>query len=338
EDVLELPVYVRNETASSKTATVTLNIPEALTLEGLSSQKITISPKTKETVTFKITSKGIEGGFPVSIDMHSGDHTDRLNHTINVRPIGFPMRYSFSAKDLDKTVSFSIDDAEQNSIKAELKAYPDILSDLFAGAESILSEPHGCFEQASSSTFPHILALEYLRQSGLSKQETENVALKYMDNGYKKLTAYEIKGGCFEWFGQPPAHEGLTAYGMLQFSEMKKVYPAVSDDVIERTSKWLRDRRNGRGGFLQSKGKYGFSSASEEVTNAYIVYALTEIGEINIVPEYTQAYAEVIKSKDMYRMALLACAASNLGKHNDYKTLVDQFVEKIEKNGFDHLK
>lgn len=338
EDVMELPVYIRNETPASKTATVTLNIPDALMLEGLSSRKVSINPKTRETITFKIKSKSVQGEFPISIDVQSGDHNDRLDHVIMVRPIGFPMRYSFSAKELAKSVSFSIEDAEQNSIKAELTAFPDILSDLFAGAESILREPHGCFEQVSSSTFPNILALQYLRQSGLSKPETENVALKYIAEGYKQLIAYEIKGGGFEWFGHPPAHEGLTAYGILQFSEMKKVYPEVSDHVIDRTRKWLLSRRNGKGGFSQSKGKYGFSSASEEVTNAYIVYALTEIGERDIVPEYTQAYSEVLKSKDMYRMALLACAASNLGKHHDYKTLIDLFVEKIDRNGFDHLK
>jgi hypothetical protein len=164
------------------------------------------------------------------------------------------------------------------------------------------------------------------------------LALGYIANGYEKLIAYEIKGGGFEWFGHPPAHEGLTAYGLLQFSEMKKVFTGVNDDVIIRTRQWLLDRKNGKGGFKQSSGKYGFSSASEEVTNAYIVYALSETGTRDILPEYNKAFAEVSNSRDMYRMALVACAANNLGRLQDYTSLVDQFKENIQKTGFNNFR
>ena len=34
---------------------------------------------------------------------------------------------------------------------------------------------------------------------------------------------YEVSGGGFEWFGNNPAHEALTAYGLLQFHDMAKV-------------------------------------------------------------------------------------------------------------------
>ncbi|HEX6226018.1 MAG TPA: MG2 domain-containing protein, partial [Chryseolinea sp.] len=338
EDVLKLPIYVNNETSSSKTVNVTLNLPDGLSLDGSSSKNIEIKPKTRGTVWFTIRPNGTPGNYPISIVIRSEKFTDQLIHNIQVRPIGFPMRISFSAKEMDKTVKFDIRDVEQNSVKAELTAFPDILSDLFVGAESILREPHGCFEQVSSSTFPNILALQFLKESGLSKPDVEKLALRYISNGYDKLMAYEIKGGGFEWFGHPPAHEGLTAYGLLQFSEMKKVFTGVDDDVISRTRQWLLDRKNGKGGFKQSTGKYGFSAASEDVTNAYIVYALSEIGTREIMPEYMKAYDEVVKSKDMYRMALIACAAYNLEREEDYLALIELFKIKIQSSGFNSFK
>lgn len=338
EDVLKLAVNIKNETSGMKTGIVTLNLPEAFSIEESFVRNVNLKPKSTETLWFTLKSKGTQGEFPISIKLESANFSDEINHKIHVKPVGFPMRFSFSSKELDKTVRFSIPDAEKNSVKAELTAFPDVLSDLFVGAESILREPYGCFEQVSSSTFPNILALQFLRQSGLSKPNIEKQALGYIKNGYSRLTAYEIKSGGFEWFGHPPAHEGLTAYGLLQFSEMKKVYPGVDEKMMDRTRQWLLSRRNGKGGFKQSAGKYGFSAASEDVTNAYMTYALSETGTKEILREYDHALAEVLRSQDMYRMALVACTAFNLGKNEDYANLVKHFKEKVQTNGFANLK
>jgi hypothetical protein len=120
---------------------------------------------------------------------------------------------------------------------------------------------------------------------------------------------------------------------------MKKVFfSGVDEKMMDRTCEWLLKRRNGKGGFKQSAGKYGFSAASEDVTNAYITYALSETGTKEIVPEYNQALAEVLKSKDMYRMALVACTAFNLGKNDDYANLIQNFKEKVQETGFENFK
>lgn len=338
EDVLKLPVRIKNETTSVLSGKLTLNLPPELLAQESPERELTIQPKSTETLWFTITPQGIEGEFPISIKLESKSHNDELNHIIRVHPIGFPVRLSFSSKDLDKSIQFSIQDAEKNTLKAELTAFPDLLSDLFTGAESILREPHGCFEQVSSSTFPNILALQFLKQSGLLNPTIEKQALSYIRNGYKKLTAYEIKGGGFEWFGAPPAHEGLTAYGLLQFYEMQKVFSDVDDQMMRRTTDWLLSNRNGKGGYKQHAGKYGFSGASEDVTNTYITYALSETGTKDILLEYTRAFSEAIKSKDMYRMALVATTAHNLEKKDDYNRLVNDFKTIINSVGFNNLK
>lgn len=338
EDTLRLPVHVKNETLSTLSGKITIILPGGLTVQELATKKVEVKAQSSEIFWFTISSKGIEGEFPISINLESPHYQDKIEHVIRVQPIGFPVTLSFSSRELDKTVLFAINNAEQGTMKAELTAFPDVLSDLFTGAESILREPHGCFEQVSASTFPNILALQFLKQSGLIRPDVEKRALTYIQNGYKQLMAYEISGGGFEWFGHPPAHEGLTAYGLVEFHEMKKVYDKVDEKMVDRTRNWLLSRRLGNGKFKQNAGKYGFSAASEAVTNAYITYALSETGTKEILPEYQLALTEALQSKDMYRMALIAIASYNLGKVEDYNTLVKIFKETIDVSGFDRIK
>jgi alpha-2-macroglobulin-like protein len=338
EDVLKLPIRVRNETSAELTGELTVSLPHELEMTESSIRKIAVQPKTTETVWVTVRPKGIEGEFPISIKLVSGEYADEMKQMIRIRPIGFPARISFSGKQLERDVHFAIRDAERNSIRAEMNAFPDVLSDLFTGAESILREPHGCFEQVSSSTFPNILVLQFLNQSGMGDDASKKRALNFIRSGYSQLAAYEIKGGGFEWFGHPPSHEGLTAYGLMEFHEMSQVFDGVDDAMLERTRKWLLSRKNGQGGFRQNAGKYGFSGASEAVTNAYVTYALSETGTNDILPEYHHAYDEVLKSNDMYRMALVAGTAFNLGKMADYNKLVRIFTDKVSASGFSNLK
>ncbi|HEY6179087.1 MAG TPA: hypothetical protein VIX73_31755, partial [Kofleriaceae bacterium] len=94
--------------------------------------------------------------------------------------------------------------------------------------------------------------------------------------GYKLLTGYETKQKGYEWFGQTPGHEALTAYGLMEFADMAKVYD-VDHAMVERTADWLMSRRNHKGGFQRSSEALdSFGRAGETTTNAYIMWALAE--------------------------------------------------------------
>ena len=56
--------------------------------------------------------------------------------------------------------------------------------------------------------------------------------------GYQRLLTFEVPGGGFSWFGNAPANKILTAYGLMEFHDMAKVYD-VDPRVIARTSDWL---------------------------------------------------------------------------------------------------
>jgi alpha-2-macroglobulin-like protein len=338
EDTLLLPVMVKNSTSAPLEAQLSLSVSEGLKVLTPTELSFKVEPLKTGTVHLKVVADNIAGEFPIVIKVKADNFQDEIKHAISVHPVGFPVRMSFSGKQLDKEVRFHISDLEQGSLKAEAMVFTDVLADLFTGAESILRQPHGCFEQVSSSTFPNILALQFLKESGQSRPDLEKRAMAYIESGYKQLAAYEIKGGGFEWFGHPPAHEALTAFGLIEFYEMQKVFDGVSASMLKRTRDWILSRRKGDGTFSQTNGKYGFSSASSTVNNAYLVYALAETGTTDLEKEYGSSLDEAWKSGDMYRMALMANAADALQKRDDHAKLVNEFIRQAISSGFATMK
>ena len=125
------------------------------------------------------------------------------------------------------------DDAIEGSVKAIVKIYPSSFSQVVEGLDSIFQRPYGCFEQTSSTTYPNVLALEYLRRTNKTIPAVEVKARQYIHLGYQRLLSFEVSGGGFDWFGDPPANTTLTAYGLMEFLDMAAVHDVDADLIIE---------------------------------------------------------------------------------------------------------
>jgi hypothetical protein len=177
--------------------------------------------------------------------------------------------------------------------------------------------------------------LRLLKEYKINDAALLSRASKLLDRGYKRLLRYEIQGGGFEWFGNGPAHESLTAYGLLQFTAMKKVYP-VSEALLSRTRQWLLSRRDGKGGFLFSSRAYGaFGRASHPVHHNYITYALAESGARDIKQELkiAQEYAKTTHDPYLLALALLATQHLQGATSPQAKALLDTLLTKRQANG-----
>src|SRR5439155_4416118 len=138
------------------------------------------------------------------------------------------------------------------------------------------------------------------------------------------------------WFGEAPGHEALTAYGLMEFADMASVYKDVDKTMIERTRAWLMSRRDGKGGFQRSeKAVDSFGRASDEVTNAYITWALSEAGEKNLDAEIEWANKIARTTKDPYVLALAANALANVDPKGDRAAnAMQRLVKMQDKDGF----
>ena len=92
------------------------------------------------------------------------------------------------------------------------------------------------------------------------------------------LVTFECKSGGFSWFGNEPAHQILTAYGLLEFSDMAHVHD-VDPNVIARTQQWLAEETAG-GWLVGGKRRKGIAEGiinrqtGALRTTAYIAWAL----------------------------------------------------------------
>jgi uncharacterized protein YfaS (alpha-2-macroglobulin family) len=157
-----------------------------------------------------------------------------------------------------------------------VKFYPSRFSEIVEGLDSIFRAPYGCFEQTSSTTYPNVLVLDYMKRTGRLTPEIEVKARKFINAGYQRLLTFEVPGGGFEWFGHTPANICLTAYGVLEFVDMARVHP-VDEAVTERARKWLFGQQNSDGSWDEIHR--GWTWAGRGSMTAFVAWALAESGD-----------------------------------------------------------
>jgi uncharacterized protein YfaS (alpha-2-macroglobulin family) len=311
-DRVDLPIRLTNETGQDLTASGACEVSEGLRalLDSNPLASLTVGANAARTIYFPFVANR-PGTTTVSLRAGAANLEDRMQRQLLVEPAGFPFAQDVSDT-LDKSRSIAIAlpaEIAPGSLVGTLKLYPAPLATMLDGLESILREPCGCFEQTSSSTYPNIMVLNYLEQAEVDAPEVRKRALELIRKGYLKLAGYECKEKGYEWFGGDPGHEALTAYGLMEFLDMARVYDGVDQEMIQRTAAWILARRDGKGGFERnSRALDTFGRAPDDVTNAYIVWALAEAGIADIEPEIAAVTKNAYTSKNAYVQALAVLA------------------------------
>ncbi|MFO1285767.1 MAG: hypothetical protein U1F49_03995 [Rubrivivax sp.] len=117
------------------------------------------------------------------------------------------------------THDIDLSTARPGSVQARITVYTSTLSTTMAGLAGMLREPNGCFEQTSSTNYPNVMIMQYLKQHDVADPALLERSSRLMDSGYKKLAGYESPKQGEEWFGGDPGHEALTAYGSVRRHE-----------------------------------------------------------------------------------------------------------------------
>ncbi|MGL6095012.1 MAG: alpha-2-macroglobulin family protein, partial [Fimbriiglobus sp.] len=329
-DVLDVPVQI---TAGPEVRSAKLSIaPDGLTVDdGPPDRTVTLAGGGRAFV--RLSPYKSEGSLALRLTASAGPGlTDTVERRFAVTPDGFP--HAGTTADVLEGVFRAPVTVPKHLIPGTLKVtvtvYPNTLAELQAGLDGLLREPSGCFEQSSTTNYPNVLITEYLRESGQANPDLSRRTKELMDRGYTRLTGFECpdtpaksrKG--FEWFGAPDApHEALTAYGLLQFTDMARVYP-VDPAVLKRTRDYLTAARDGAGGFARNARHLDrFGGAPPHVTNAYIAWAVTEADKTAAADlgRELDALVKQAKSapagKDPYFLALAGTALLTAGRTAD---------------------
>ncbi|WP_156115583.1 TonB-dependent receptor plug domain-containing protein [Psychroserpens sp. Hel_I_66] len=338
EDEVILPITIINNTENPIEADLNISLPEHLKFANDYEKKVSIAANSSVLKNVAVIPVKTVKNTTIYISVKSKKHSDIVKKEVTILSPYFPTATSISGSS-SKAFKFDINSVVPGSLQAEFNLYTDVIGDVMDGIDALIREPYGCFEQTSSSTYPNIMVLQYLKESGKSNQEIEAKALDFIERGYKRLISFETRENGFEWFGKTPPHETLTAYGVLEFTEMKSVFDGVDQKMIDRTVKWLMSRKDGNGGFKKSeKGYDSFRSSTIDVANAYIVYAISESGvDANVSFEYQTAFKDALKSKDTYKMAMMALASYNLEETENAAVLLSEIKKNISTYDFDKL-
>jgi len=332
-DEVSIPLTLKNQTASLLEGQLAIELPEGLSPIEELPDSFSLIANDARTIYLPLQVTGANQEDTLKVTARAGGLRDGFTKSITMQSRGFPVKKSFSGQQQEASYRFSLDNVVEGSLTANVTAYPTIMNELLSGVEGILSEPHGCFEQASASSYPNILALEYMQEMDENEPELMARAQQLMDKGYQKLVTYETEQKGYEWFGKAPGHEGLTAYGLMQFNDMKRVYSDVNQEMIDRTAEWLMSRKDGNGGFkLNDKALDSYGRAEKDISNAYIVYALSEAGYRDIDQEVANVYEQALSTEDPYLLALAANALMNRHDERSGKVL-DKLTEQQQEDG-----
>lgn len=322
-DQIELPLAINNDTDSDLPVVATVTLNDVVELAGDAERKLALPAGERTRDFFPLTVVGDAGEATIEFQATAGELTDSIRKAIRVVPPGFPFSDALAGQlEGEQELTLTLPETwVPGSLKVSLTAYPSALADIRDGIDGIIREPYGCFEQASSSNYPNIWALRFMQDHDLADPEFTRRAKGFLKNGYAKLVGYECPKKGYEWFGGDPGHEALTAYGLMEFRDMSAVWD-VDQEMVERTAAWLMQRRDRKGGFSRNaRALDSFGGAPDDITNAYIVWALTEAGQEGIDDELVHVMELAADSEDPYLIALSACAAVNSRRPEGHELL-----------------
>jgi len=321
-DRVSLPVAIYNYSGKQGSVSLNLKPEDWFSLDNDSPQKsLNVESGRVGSSQFTVNANRI-GKFKLTLTAHMEGHDDIVVRDIEVIPNGREQSLVFNGRLTDsitQTLNFpaaSIPDASTLFVRL----YPGPLSQVIEGMDGILRMPGGCFEQTSSSTYPNVLALDYMKRTNKLTPEVHARAEGYIANGYQRLLTFEVPGGGFSWFGQAPANKILTAYGLMEFSDMSKVSD-VDPALIARTRDWLARQQQPDGSwrpdtnFINEGATNRYNNDVLRIT-AYIAWSLANTGYQGPAIERAKRFIEANTrmNPDAYTLAIIANFAADYEK------------------------
>ena len=318
-DKVSIPVTVYNYTENTLNVELTVKENDWCTI-GQYQNNVSVSPNGTQMVyiPIEITKEG-ENTFRV--ESKADNKSDIVEKNLNVEINGFKVEKMVSSGIITENYSMDILFDEKyivGSEKLKLRIFPSAMVQTIDNIDAMLKLPTGCFEQTSSSLYPDILVLKYLQNTGLDNKVIKEKALDYILKGYQKLLTYEVNGtkGGYSLYGNSPAEPVITAFGLMEFNELKEVYD-VDEKVIENMKEYLFKEQKSNGAFNYSSTYIGGAVSTDELAmSSYIAWALSEVCPKDQRLEKTLNYLEknVNTSTDNYTLALIANVFANTNK------------------------
>jgi uncharacterized protein YfaS (alpha-2-macroglobulin family) len=331
-DELAVPVTVHSYAADAQDVTVEIE-GDGVSTVGPAKAALRLAPGEARGLRFTLRADKA-GDRVVRVKATSPARADVEERKIIVKPNGLEVvrtvngRFTGSAGPRVELPDNAIDGGSD----LHLKIYGGPLSQVGEGLEGVFQMPHGCFEQTSSTTYPSVLALAFLRRSKAVSPELEKKARGFIEQGYQRLVSFEVSGGGFSLFGKEPASTTLTAYGLLEFSDMAPFSP-VDEQLVTRTRDWLYRKRSPTGGWSRPThdARETADVKDDVLVTAYVAWAIAGASSTKPDPRIegvldVVARASGPEADDPYALALRANALLAGGRAAAARPILDRLA------------
>ena len=337
-DTVDLPVAVVNGTDEALSE-VRLNITTAEGIGVAMPERFAIGPDGRVRQVLRVDTRQYVGESAFTVAALAGPFGDRNTRTLSVKPLGFPAAIAHGGMlESDSRAVHTItipDDRVAHSVKTDIRVMPSPVANMTSAMERLIREPHGCFEQTSSTIYPLAMAQQYFTTHQGVEPALIRRSAEILDRGYHRLVSFECEAGGFEWFGEDPAHEALTAYGLMEFTDMSKVM-SVNEGMLGLTRDWLLNQRDGEGGFKRQRRALHTWITDPDCSNGYILWSLVSTGtDPSMLGEELDALHEAAsRSDNSYVVALAANVMAEAGRKQAFDELLGRLGAMQHEDGY----
>ena len=159
-----------------------------------------------------------------------------------------------------------------------------------------------------------------------------------MSLGYQRLVGFEVNGGGFEWFGRAPSNQVLSAFALMEFSDLRRGI-SVEPALIERTQGFLLSRQQTDGSWnvdaqVLAEGLWRSEQKGRVTVTAYVAWALAESGLRSAEVERAQRFLSenLEATDDAYALALITAGFARTGHAETAKAaaLLAKKAQRVE--------
>ncbi len=284
QENVKLPVNLFATDNTVKNVTVTVETNKLLSIQGSATQNLSFTKQGEKMAYFNLKTESILGVGEVLIKATSGKTVTTYKVELDIRN---PSQQIIDVKEFavpaGKTINASINPlgmAGTNRATLEVSSIPAI--NLESRLNYLITYPHGCIEQTTSSVFPQLYLTGILDLNESYKAEIE----RNVRAAIEKLQSFQTADGGFSyWPGEMVADEWGSSYaGHFLVEASNKGYPVP----VTILKKWRKFQSK-----LANDYSYNDKHQYEYLMQAYRLYTLAlakepELGAMNRMREQSK--------------------------------------------------
>jgi len=285
-DRIFLPVVIRNYTDKSEQIKVEMPPADWFRSSSTATQDASLAPGGYTKLVFPFEAIATTASGKQKVVATGNAVADAIERIVKVHPDGAELTQADGHIVSGKTQwEFEIPaEAIPGSIHADLKIYPNLLSQVTESLEGMLERPWGCGEQTVSSTYPSVLLLKFEKETKRPLGPLHDRALRYLSLGYTRLLSYADDSGGLTYWGRGEPDLALTAYAVRFLHDASEFAP-VDPSVLSRARQWLLKQQKADGTWAGHHYWYPTSPEEDVILTAYIAHILSSTHSADLTKE-----------------------------------------------------